>query len=120
MCGRIERALAAAFRYDANEVLRTHTEMQRLVARAPKGLGTQPDKYRYDVIFLKAPLTAAAAIKSVAAAPGVDEVHAGPGVLYLSRLIRQARLPRFRRQRRFGRPDNRGQWADLGPESPRT
>ena len=27
LCGRIERALADAFRYDANVVLRTHKEM---------------------------------------------------------------------------------------------
>jgi uncharacterized protein (DUF1697 family) len=93
--GRIERALAAAFRYDANVVLRTHKEMQQTVGRAPKGFGTQPDKYRYDVIFLKAPLTAPVAIKSVATAPGVDEAHAGPGVLYFSRLISEASRSRL-------------------------
>jgi uncharacterized protein (DUF1697 family) len=95
LCGRIERALAAAFRYDANVVLRTQKEMQQIVARAPKGFGTQPDKYRYDVIFLKAPLRAAAAIKSVATAPGVDEAHAGSGVLYFSRLISKASQSRL-------------------------
>jgi uncharacterized protein (DUF1697 family) len=42
------------------------------------------------VIFLKAPLTAAAALKSVVTAPGVDEAHAGPCVLYFSRLIDKA------------------------------
>jgi uncharacterized protein (DUF1697 family) len=88
--GRIERALAAAFRYEANVVLRTHKEMQQVVARAPKGFGTQPEEYRYDAIFLKAPLTAPAALKSVVTAPGVDEAHAGPGVLYFSRLISKA------------------------------
>ena len=95
LCGRIERALAAAFRYDANVVLRTHKEMQQTVARAPKGFGTEPDKYRYDVIFLKAPLTAPAAIKAVLTAPGVDEAHAGPGVLYFSRLISKASQSRL-------------------------
>ncbi len=29
-----------------------------IVERAPDGFGAQPAKYRYDVIFLKAPLTA--------------------------------------------------------------
>ena len=95
LCGRIERALAAAFRYDANVVLRTHKEMQQTIARAPKGFGTQPDKYRYDVIFLKAPLAAPAALKSVVTAPGVDEAHAGPGVLYFSRLISKASQSRL-------------------------
>jgi uncharacterized protein (DUF1697 family) len=95
LCGRIERALAAAFRYEASVVLRTHKEMQNIVARAPKGFGTEPDKYRYDVIFLKAPLAAPAALKSVVTAPGVDEAHAGPGVLYFSRLISEASRSRL-------------------------
>ena len=69
--------------------------MRQVVARAPKGFGTQPEKYRYDVIFLKAPLTAPVALKSVATAPGVDEAHAGPGVLYFSRLISEATRSRL-------------------------
>src|SRR3954463_1796832 len=59
LCSGIERALASAFQYEASVILRTHKEMQRIVARAPEGFGAQPDKYRSDVIFLKAPLTAA-------------------------------------------------------------
>jgi len=95
LCGRIERALAASFRYDANVVLRSQKEMQQVVGRAPKGFGTQPEKYRYDVIFLKHPLTAPVAIKSVPTAPGVDEAHAGTGVLYFSRLIEKASKSRL-------------------------
>ena len=95
LCTRIERALVASFRYDANVVLRSHKDMRQIVGRAPKGFGTEPDKYRYDVIFLKAPLTAGAAIKSVPVAPGVDEAHAGTGVLYFSRLISKASKSRL-------------------------
>jgi uncharacterized protein (DUF1697 family) len=92
---RIEAALAAAFDYKASIVLRSEKEMRAIVARAPAGFGTQPDKYRYDVIFLKAPLTAAAAIKDVPAKPGVDQAHAGPGVLYFSRLVAKATSSRL-------------------------
>jgi len=95
LCSRIERALSTAFGYDASVVLRSEKQMRDVVARAPKGFGTQPDKYRYDVIFLKEPLTAPVAIKSVATAPGVDEAHAGAGVLYFSRLISQATRSRL-------------------------
>jgi uncharacterized protein (DUF1697 family) len=42
------------------------------------------------VIFLKQPLTASAALKSVPTRQGVDEVHGGRGVLYSSRLISRA------------------------------
>ena len=59
-------------------------------ARAEGVRRRSPTKYRYDVIFLKAPLTAAAAIKAVPTKPGVDEAHAGAGVLYFSRLISKA------------------------------
>ena len=84
-----------AFDYKASVVLRSDTQMKQVVARAPKGFGTQPDKYRYDAIFLKAPLTAAAAIKDVPLAPGVDAASAGAGVLYFSRLIAQATRSRL-------------------------
>jgi uncharacterized protein (DUF1697 family) len=95
LCRRIERALTTAFQYEASVIVRTHREMQRIVAQAPKGFGAWPDKYRSDVIFLKAPLTAAAAIKSVSTAPGVDEAHPGGDVLYFSRLISQASRSRL-------------------------
>jgi uncharacterized protein (DUF1697 family) len=42
------------------------------------------------VIFLKEPLTASQAVKSVAVKPGVDAAFIGPGVLYFSRLIARA------------------------------
>ncbi len=48
------------------------------------------------MLFLKEPLTAAAALESVPAKPGVDEVHAGPGVLYFSRLLSKATQSRLR------------------------
>jgi uncharacterized protein (DUF1697 family) len=91
----IEAALAAAFNYEASVVLRSEKEMRAVVARAPAGFGTEPQKYRHDVIFLKAPLTAAAAIKDVPLNPGVDQAWAGPGVLYFSRLIARATSSRL-------------------------
>jgi uncharacterized protein (DUF1697 family) len=87
---RIEEALAAAFAYRARVMVRSHAELERIVARAPSGFGTQPAKYRYDVIFLEASVTAAAAMKSVLTRDGVDRAHAGTGVLYFSRLIARA------------------------------
>jgi uncharacterized protein (DUF1697 family) len=42
------------------------------------------------VIFLKSPLSAAQAMKSITTRPGVDKVRAGEGVLYTSRLISRA------------------------------
>jgi uncharacterized protein (DUF1697 family) len=87
---RIEQVLAATFDYRASVVLRSRKQMQQIVERAPKGFGTQATKYRYDVIFLKEPLSAATAMKSVLVKQGVDEAHTGTGVLYFSRLISKA------------------------------
>src|SRR4051812_45806524 len=69
----IEAALAARFSYQASVVVRSEKDMRAIVARAPAGFGAEPAKYRYDVIYLKAPLTAAAAIKQVPVKPGVDQ-----------------------------------------------
>src|SRR5689334_5054503 len=87
---RIEDSLAATFGYRTGVVLRTRKQLQHVVGRAPDGFGAHPARYRYDVIFLKQPLTASTAIKSVLARQGVDEAHAGSGVLYFSRLISKA------------------------------
>jgi len=83
---RIEAMLAEAFDYIPTVVVRSRKQMQGVVARAPKGFGTQPAKYRYDVIFLKEPLSATTAINAVPANPAVDTADAGTGVLYFSRL----------------------------------
>jgi uncharacterized protein (DUF1697 family) len=86
----IERVLAATFDYQASVVLRSKKELREVVDGAPEGFGAQAAKYRYDVIFLKEPLTAAVAMKSVPVKQGVDEAHAGKGALYFSRLISKA------------------------------
>jgi uncharacterized protein (DUF1697 family) len=87
---QIEAALSNAFAYRPRVVVRSFEQMQATVDRAPKGFGVRPAAYRYDVIFLKEPLTAEEAVKSVTAKPGVDRVFAGEGVLYFSRLISKA------------------------------
>jgi uncharacterized protein (DUF1697 family) len=86
----IEQALGAMFDYRASVVLRSRKQMQEIVRHAPKGFGAQPDQYRYDVIFLKEPLTSAAAMKSVLTKPGVDQAFAGSGALYFARLTSRA------------------------------
>jgi len=71
-------------------MLRSLKEMAAIVGRAPDGFGRQPDKYRYDVIFLGSPLTPGQAIAKIATKPGVDQARPGTGVLYFSRLISKA------------------------------
>jgi uncharacterized protein (DUF1697 family) len=93
----IEDMLTARFNYRASVVLRTRKQMQDIVRRAPDEFGAHPTRYRYDVIFLKEPLTASAAMKSMPVKEGVDQAHGGVGVLYFSRLISKASQSRLSR-----------------------
>lgn len=92
---RIEKALAGTFGYDVKVVVRSKQQMQGIVTRAPDRFGSQPGRYRYDVIFLKEPLTASTAMQSVLTRPGVDQAHAGVGVLYFTRLTSRAAQSRL-------------------------
>ena len=91
LVGKLEKALSKTFSpYKARIVLCSHAKLRQIVHKAPKGFGSQPQEYRYDVIFLKEPLTASVAMKSVTIRPGVDEAFVGPDVLYFSRLSARA------------------------------
>ena len=82
---RIGTMLANAFDYAHGR--RSQPEgMRAIIDRAPRGFGSQAARYRYDVFFLKEPLTAKAAIQHVSTNPAVDTAHAGPGVIYFLRL----------------------------------
>src|SRR5688500_8611291 len=90
MTSQIEDSLSKTFNYKSRVVVRSYKEIKHIVTHAPKGFGSDPATYRYDVIFLKVPLTAAQAMKSVTTKEGVDQAFAGKGVLYFSRLISRA------------------------------
>ena len=95
---RIEDVIRKAFaHYDVSVVLRSRSQMRAIVQKAPKGFGTEPSTYRYDVIFLKAPLTAKAAAKDVPTKEGVDQIWPGTGVIYTSRLDSRATSSRLNR-----------------------
>jgi uncharacterized protein (DUF1697 family) len=92
---RLEAMLAATFSYRASVVLLSRKELQRVVAGAPKGFGAEPARYRYDVLFLKPPLGAAAAMEIMPMKEGVDQLSPGQGVIYFSRLISKASQSRI-------------------------
>ncbi|GAO01206.1 DUF1697 domain-containing protein [Anaeromyxobacter sp. PSR-1] len=94
---RIEAMLSSAFDYPASVVVLSRAQLRRVVEHAPDGFGTRPERFRYDAIFLKAPLSPAQAVERVPVNPEVDEVTAGPGVLYFSRLIAKASQSRMSR-----------------------
>jgi uncharacterized protein (DUF1697 family) len=97
LTGQIEDSLSRTFNYTSRVVVRSAEEMKAIVAHAPEGFGSDPATYRYDVIFLKEPLTSAEAMESVSLKEEVDQAFAGDGVLYFSRLISRATQSRLAR-----------------------
>jgi uncharacterized protein (DUF1697 family) len=90
LAARIEAGLTERFGYEARIVLRSYAQLRNVVAAAPAGFGTQPDLYRYDVVFLRDPLTAPDALRDIPTRNGVDQAFAGDRVCYFSRLISRA------------------------------
>ncbi len=82
----IENALSERFNYNSKIVLLAQTDLNRIVNAAPNGFGVNPDEYRYDVIFLKPPVTSEEALPKIKTKECVDSVTAGDGVVYFSRL----------------------------------
>ncbi len=87
---KIEVGLSERFNYEARLVIVSDKQLKQTVEESPRGFGKQADKFRYDVIFLKEPLTAKEAMKSVKVKEGVDTADIGKDVLYFSRLISKA------------------------------
>jgi len=86
----IEEALSDAFSYESRVVVVSGSEMERVVTQAPKGFGGDAAQYRYDVLFVREPLTTSEALGDVKPTPGVDTAHAGDHALYFRRLISKA------------------------------
>lgn len=92
---RIEAGLSDRFDYSARIVLRAHAELRAVVQGAPRGFGTDPDRYRSDVLFLLGPSTPSEVIAQVRPREGVDAVAPGPGVVYFERLTARATQSRL-------------------------
>jgi uncharacterized protein (DUF1697 family) len=84
-------------------VVRSHRQLRAIVDKAPSGFGRHPDDFHSDVIFLKAPLTAKQAMRTVDRREGVDEAWTGTGVLYFARL--SAKRSQSRMSKIVGTPE---------------
>ena len=90
LAGSIEKALAAAFGYNARVVLMSAEQMTEMLAEAPPGFGKQKDKYRYDVAFVRSPVRARDVVPELSAKDGVDTIAAGTHAIYFRRLTAKA------------------------------
>jgi uncharacterized protein (DUF1697 family) len=87
---KIEQVLSERFNYKSNVVVITHEQLNKIVTEAPSGFGKDTETYRYNVLFLKEPLTPNETMKNVSVKAGIDNVFAGESVLYFSQLISKA------------------------------
>ncbi|MBK5195033.1 MAG: DUF1697 domain-containing protein [Proteiniphilum sp.] len=87
---RIEQHLSGRFAYQSKIVLISMEHLRRIVESAPADFGDHPDEYRYNVLFLKEPLTTREALQSIRIKEEVDQVWEGEEVLYFSLLISRA------------------------------
>ena len=90
LTSQIEMALSERFAYESRIVLMKQEMLRNIIAHAPDSFGSEPEIYRYDVLFLKEPLTVDEAMTKIRAKEGVDLVTAGDGIVYYSRLINKA------------------------------
>lgn len=94
----LEKTLTETFgHYQAWVLVVSLDELQAIVDSAPQGFGGDLATYRYDVLFIRDPLTAAEVLDFVHPKEGVDTLDAGPGVAYNSRLIARASSSRITR-----------------------
>lgn len=92
---KIEKILSEKFRYESRVVVVSELHLKKVIEKAPTDFGKFPDKYKYDVVFLKEPLASMDAIKIVSTREGVDTARAGDAVLYFSRLTSRASQSRL-------------------------
>jgi len=90
LTNKVDAMLAKEFPAKPPVVVVPKERMQDVVKQAPKGFGGDPKAYRYNVIFLKDPLTAADAMAGIKAKEGVDFVTEGAHVIYYSNLMAKA------------------------------
>lgn len=86
----VERMLDAAFGYESRIVLVSARELALVMTEAPPKFGALPARYRYDVLFVKEPMTTREALAHVTTNPEVDVATAGKHALYFRRLIAKA------------------------------
>jgi uncharacterized protein (DUF1697 family) len=99
----VERLVEARFGVPLMVVVRSHRQLRAVVDVAPAGFGSST--HHSDVLFLKAPLTAAKAMRVVELRDEVDQAWPGNGVLYFARL--SARRTQSRMSKIVGTPEYR-------------
>ena len=101
----IEATLERRFGFPIVVVVRSDAQLASVIGDAPDGFGHDSERFLWDAIFLKTPLSSEAAMRVVEQREGVDQAWPGTGVLYFSRL--RERRTQSRMSRIVGTPEYR-------------
>lgn len=82
---KIEKGLAEKHGKQIPVVVVPYSDLKKVIDDAPKGFGTDKDNYKYDVIFIRNPMTVAKAFPQIEFNPDVDAKYKGKRVMYFSR-----------------------------------
>ena len=82
---RIQHRLRDTFDYMLPVLLRDLTEMESVVTGAPAGFGDDDAPFKFDILFLKHPLTASEALPDIPVNESADSAWPGSGVIYYRR-----------------------------------
>jgi uncharacterized protein (DUF1697 family) len=91
----LERSLGERFGYDSRVAVIDAERYRAIVEQAPPGFGSDPDRYRCDVLFMVGATEPTEVMSAIQLAPGVDEAHAGPYAVYFQRLTAEATRSRL-------------------------
>jgi uncharacterized protein (DUF1697 family) len=97
LVAQVESALADSFGFHTPVVVRSLFQFRKVIDQAPEGFG-QDKNYKYNVVFVKEPVTASEVMRVVKPKEGVDYAAAGEGVVYFWTLLSLATkswLPRL-------------------------
>jgi len=95
LTSNVEKVLSERFNYSLKVVIVSQKQLEKIVRNAPQGFGIDMDSFRYDVYFLKEPLTVNEVIKYIKLKEGVDAIYPGDSVVYASKLISKASQSRL-------------------------
>lgn len=87
---KIEKALNTHFGYSGFVVVLSASELQAVVAEAPRGFGHDRGTYRYDVLFFKHPMTPQTAFSDIPTRANADTKHVGKHAVYFTRVTKEA------------------------------
>ena len=93
----LEHMLSKRFHADLRVAVRSRQQLGRVVTGKPRGFGSAPKDYRYDVIFVLGRLKPDRVVAQLDPKEGVDRVWSGDGVVYFSRVAARAAQSRLSR-----------------------